>query len=60
MLPEVTRILRDEFPGIEIRLSSDYSPALAKALVRGRLEAAFKRPEEHMAISPAGGYVRSR
>jgi LysR family hca operon transcriptional activator len=48
LLPEVGRILRDEFPGIEIRLSSDYSPALAKALMRGRLEAAFMRPEEHM------------
>jgi LysR family transcriptional regulator, hca operon transcriptional activator len=23
-LPEVNRVLRDEFPGIEIRLSSDY------------------------------------
>jgi len=32
LLPEVNRILRDEFPDIEIRLSSDYSPALAKAL----------------------------
>ena len=48
LLPEVTRILRDDFPGIEIRLSSDYSPALAKALMRGKLDAAFMRPEEHM------------
>jgi LysR family hca operon transcriptional activator len=48
LLPEVTRILHDGFPGIEIRLSSDYSPALAKALMRGRLEAAFMRLEEHM------------
>src|SRR5262245_22257905 len=48
LLPEVTRILSDELPGIEIRLSSDYSPALAKALMRGRLDAAFMRPEEHM------------
>jgi LysR family hca operon transcriptional activator len=48
LLPEVDRILRGEFPGIEIRLSSDYSPALAKALMRGKLEAAFMRPEEHM------------
>jgi LysR family hca operon transcriptional activator len=44
----VSRILNDEFPGIDIRLSSDYSPALAKALMRGRLEAAFMRPEEHL------------
>ena len=43
LLPEVNRVLRDEFPGIEIRLSSDYSPALAKALMRRRLDAAFIR-----------------
>jgi LysR family hca operon transcriptional activator len=48
LLPEVRRILNDEFPGIDIRLSSDFSPALAKALTRGKLEAAFMRPEEHM------------
>jgi LysR family hca operon transcriptional activator len=48
LLPEVNRVLRDEFPGIEIRLSSDFSPALAKALIRRRLDAAFMRPEEHM------------
>ena len=42
------RVLRDEFPGIEIRLSSDYSPVLAKALMRRKLDAAFIRPEEHM------------
>ena len=48
LLPEVNRILRDEFPGIDIRLSSDYSPSLAKALMRRKLDAAFMRPEEHM------------
>ena len=48
LLPEVDRILRDEFPGIDIRLSSDYSPVLAKALMRRKLDAAFIRPEEHM------------
>ena len=48
LLPEVNRILRDEFPGIDIRLSSDYSPLLAKALMRRKLDAAFMRPEEHM------------
>jgi LysR family hca operon transcriptional activator len=46
LLPEVERVLRDEFPGIEIRLSSDYSPVLAKALMRRKLDAAFMRPEE--------------
>src|SRR6201992_3259262 len=34
LLPEVERVLRSEFPGIDIRLSSDYSPVLAKALMR--------------------------
>jgi len=48
LLPEVNRVLRDEFPGIDIRLSSDYSPVLAKALMRRRLDAAFIRLEDHM------------
>jgi LysR family transcriptional regulator, hca operon transcriptional activator len=48
LLPEVDRVLREEFPGIEVRLSSDYSPVLAKALMRRKLDAAFIRPEEHM------------
>ena len=46
LLPEVERVLRAEFPGIDIRLSSDYSPVLAKALMRRKLDAAFMRPEE--------------
>src|SRR6476661_10054008 len=48
LLPEVERVLREEFPGIEIRLSSDYSPVLAKTLMRRKLDAAFIRPEEQM------------
>ena len=48
LLPEVTRVLRNELPGIEIRLSSDYSPSLARALMKGRLDAAFMRLEEQM------------
>jgi LysR family transcriptional regulator, hca operon transcriptional activator len=48
LLPEVNRALREEFPGIEIQLSSDYSPVLAKALMKRKLDAAFMRPEEHM------------
>jgi LysR family hca operon transcriptional activator len=47
LLPEVERVLRAEFPGIDIRLSSDYSPVLAKALMRRKLDAAFMRPEEY-------------
>src|ERR1700759_3072161 len=41
VLPEVERVLRDAFPDIEIRLSSDYSSVLAKALMRRKLDAAF-------------------
>jgi LysR family hca operon transcriptional activator len=48
LLPEVDRVLRDAFPGIDIRLSSDYSPVLAKALMKRKLDAAFIRAEEHM------------
>ena len=48
LLPEVHRILHGEFPGIDIRLSSDYSPVLAKALMRRKLDAAFMRLEENM------------
>jgi LysR family hca operon transcriptional activator len=38
----VERVLRDEFPGIEIRLSSDYSPVLAKTLMRRKLESTWR------------------
>src|SRR5207247_10908247 len=44
-LPEAIRLLRDEFPNIEITISSQYSPDLAGALVRGKLDVAFLRPE---------------
>jgi LysR family transcriptional regulator, hca operon transcriptional activator len=46
-LPKIMRILHDELPNIEIKLSSDYSPKLAEALMKGRLDAAFMRPEPH-------------
>ena len=44
-LPEAIRLLRDELPNIEITVSSQYSPDLADALVRGKLDAAFLRRE---------------
>ena len=44
-LPEAIRLLRDELPNIEITISSQYSPDLADALVRGKLDLAFLRPE---------------
>jgi LysR family hca operon transcriptional activator len=44
-LPEAMRILRDELPNIEVSVSSQYSPDLAQALLRGKLDLAFMRPE---------------
>src|SRR5437016_13867018 len=44
-LPEAIRLLRDELPNIEIIISSQYSPDLAGALVRGKLDVAFLRQE---------------
>jgi LysR family transcriptional regulator, hca operon transcriptional activator len=47
-LPGTMRILRDELPNIEISVSSQYSPDLAQALLRGKLDLAFMRPEAGM------------
>ncbi len=47
-LPEAMRILRDELPNIEVTVCSQYSPDLAQALMRGKLDAAFLRPEPQM------------
>jgi LysR family transcriptional regulator, hca operon transcriptional activator len=47
-LPEAMRILRDELPNIEVNVSSQYSPDLAQALLRGKLDLAFMRPEAQM------------
>jgi LysR family transcriptional regulator, hca operon transcriptional activator len=47
LLPKAMRILHDELPNIEVKVSSDYSPRLADALMKGRLDAAFMRPEPH-------------
>jgi LysR family transcriptional regulator, hca operon transcriptional activator len=44
-LPEAMRILRDDLPSMEVTVSSQYSPQLADALTRGKLDAAFMRPE---------------
>ena len=44
-LPRVMHVLRDELTNIEVKVSSDYSPDLAEALVRGRLDLAFLRVE---------------
>ena len=44
-LPRAMHVLRDELKNIEVTISSDYSPDLAEALVRGRLDVAFMRVE---------------
>jgi LysR family hca operon transcriptional activator len=44
-LPEAMRILHDELPKMEVTVSSQYSPQLADALMKGKLDAAFMRPE---------------
>jgi LysR family transcriptional regulator, hca operon transcriptional activator len=44
-LPRAMHLLRDDLKSIEVRVSSDYSPDLAEALLRGRLDLAFLRVE---------------
>jgi len=44
-LSKAMHVLRDELKNIEVTISSDYSPDLAEALVRGRLDVAFLRAE---------------
>src|ERR1700674_3605013 len=44
-LPRALHLLRDELKNIHVTISSDYSPDLAEALVRGRLDVAFIRAE---------------
>jgi LysR family hca operon transcriptional activator len=45
-LPPVMSILRDELPDIEVVILSQESPNLAAALVRGKIDVAFLRPEK--------------
>jgi LysR family transcriptional regulator, hca operon transcriptional activator len=47
-LPEVMRTLRDELPSLDVTVSSHYSPDLADALMRGKLDLAFMRREANM------------
>ena len=44
-LPRAMHVLSDELKNIQVTISSDYSPDLAEALVRGRLDLAFLRVE---------------
>src|SRR6266851_4189172 len=45
-MPEVLQILRDELPNIDVMISSQYSPQLANALLKGKVDAAFLRREQ--------------
>src|SRR3954449_2876762 len=44
-LPQAMQVLHDELKNIQVTVSSDYSPDLAEALARGRLDLAFMRVE---------------
>src|SRR5258705_8202205 len=44
-MPEALRILHDELPNVDVMISSQYSPLLADALLRGTVDAAFLRRE---------------
>src|SRR3977135_2783159 len=44
-MPEASRILRDELPNVDVMISSQYSPLLANALLKGTVDAAFLRRE---------------
>ena len=44
-LPRAMHVLRDELENIEVKVVSAYSPDLAEALARGRLDLAFMRVE---------------
>jgi LysR family hca operon transcriptional activator len=44
-LPRAMQVLRDQLTNIQVAVSSDYSPNLAEALTRGRMDLAFMRLE---------------
>jgi LysR family hca operon transcriptional activator len=44
-LPRAMHALQDQLTNIQVLVSSDYSPHLAEALSRGRMDLAFMRPE---------------
>jgi LysR family hca operon transcriptional activator len=45
-MPEALQILHDELPNIDVMISSQYSPQLASAVVKGTIDAAFLRREQ--------------
>ena len=49
-LPRAMSVLRDELKNIHVSITSDYSPDLGEALVRGRLDLAFMRVEPNFEL----------
>ncbi len=47
-MPEAMKILHDELPNIDVMISSQYSPLLADALSKGKIDVAFLRREQGM------------
>jgi LysR family hca operon transcriptional activator len=45
-MPEALRILRGEFPDIDVMISSQYSPLLAEGISKGKIDAGFLRREK--------------
>src|ERR1700726_617361 len=45
-MPESLQMLRDELPNIDVMISSQLSPQLADALLKGTVDAAFLRREQ--------------
>ncbi|MGW6281339.1 LysR family transcriptional regulator [Kribbella sp. NPDC055071] len=44
-LPRAMKVLHDQLPNLDVTVSSDYSPDLAEAVARGRVDVAFLRRE---------------
>jgi LysR family hca operon transcriptional activator len=49
-LSRAMQVLRDELKNIHVTVTSDYSPDLAEALTRGRLDLAFMRTEPNFEL----------
>jgi LysR family hca operon transcriptional activator len=47
-MPEALQILHDELPNIDVMISSQYSPLLANALLKGTVDVAFLRREQQV------------
>jgi LysR family hca operon transcriptional activator len=45
-LPDVLRIVREDFPGVEVVIRSQSSPELAEGLLCGKIDIAFLRPDK--------------